>query len=446
MGSAVFCGMVGNLLAEATKGWGPFCAKLAELDPAVAMPVFGATALLVTSRRRMLPGGLSQDIVIDMGVLEPADAGALLREGRADLAGPEHDAAINAVAGLLGRHALACAFANAYLAQRPVCSPEELAKRLAEQGLADISLLDKAGDAEAVTAGYAFRVREALLLHKELLDDDALAVLRVGAFCAPDEPIPAGLLRDACGLDDERVEDALARLHELSIGEVSAEGLSLHVLTQEAVREDNGAETTREPVVDLVRELKRRFTNDRLDDPDAWIVLDPLCVHARAIAAWVATRENASSASFLLNQIGMFCHSQARFEAALSCLEESERIDRAAYGDDHPNVARDVNNIGSVLHDQGDLAGAAARYVEAFGIVLDRLGTRAEYVAVVAGNLIRVGADPFERAAARHGEAVAAALREAYELRTDQCRAMSRAGLAHLADRGGGRARFVRTR
>jgi Tfp pilus assembly protein PilF len=43
-------------------------------------------------------------------------------------------------------------------------------------------------------------------------------------------------------------------------------------------------------------------------------------------------------------------------------------IDEAAYGPDHPMVANRVNNLGSVLQDLGDLAGARAHFERALGI------------------------------------------------------------------------------
>jgi Tfp pilus assembly protein PilF len=49
-------------------------------------------------------------------------------------------------------------------------------------------------------------------------------------------------------------------------------------------------------------------------------------------------------------------------------LERALRIDEAAFGPDHPNVARDVNNLGSVQQDLGDMAGARASYERALRI------------------------------------------------------------------------------
>jgi hypothetical protein len=42
---------------------------------------------------------------------------------------------------------------------------------------------------------------------------------------------------------------------------------------------------------------------------------------------------------------------------------------RVAYGEDHPQVATAHNNLGSVLKDQGDLAGARVCFERALGIL-----------------------------------------------------------------------------
>ena len=47
---------------------------------------------------------------------------------------------------------------------------------------------------------------------------------------------------------------------------------------------------------------------------------------------------------------------------ARGCFERALRIDEAAFGPDHPNVARDVNNLGLVLKDLGELAQARGCY------------------------------------------------------------------------------------
>jgi len=56
----------------------------------------------------------------------------------------------------------------------------------------------------------------------------------------------------------------------------------------------------------------------------------------------------------VLNDLGDLAGARAALERALG-------IDERVYGPDHPKVATSVNNLGSVLQDLGDLAGAGRR-------------------------------------------------------------------------------------
>ncbi len=122
--------------------------------------------------------------------------------------------------------------------------------------------------------------------------------------------------------------------------------------------------------------------------------------------------------AILMNNRGRLLQAKGDSEGALACYAEAERIDRRAFGDDHPDVAIDVNNRGSVLQDQGDLEGARRCNEEAFSIFLLRLGPRAGFTVVAAGNLARLNVDPIGLATRIAGAEVAgellAALREKY--------------------------------
>ena len=67
------------------------------------------------------------------------------------------------------------------------------------------------------------------------------------------------------------------------------------------------------------------------------------------------------------------------------------RIDEASFGPDHPNVATDVNNLGGVLQDLGDLAGARAAFERALAIFERVLGPDHPNTRTVRGNLESLG-------------------------------------------------------
>jgi Tetratricopeptide repeat len=69
------------------------------------------------------------------------------------------------------------------------------------------------------------------------------------------------------------------------------------------------------------------------------------------------------------------------------------RIDEATYGPNHPDVARDVNNLGYVLQDLGDLAGAKTHCGRALAIFEAVYGLDHPKTRMVAASLAGLQAD-----------------------------------------------------
>ena len=65
--------------------------------------------------------------------------------------------------------------------------------------------------------------------------------------------------------------------------------------------------------------------------------------------------------------MGDLAGAKAHYERALA-------IDEAAHGDNHPQVAIRLSNLGSVLENLGDLSGAKAHFERALAIRLHFLG------------------------------------------------------------------------
>jgi tetratricopeptide (TPR) repeat protein len=113
-----------------------------------------------------------------------------------------------------------------------------------------------------------------------------------------------------------------------------------------------------------------------------------------------------------MNNIGTVLIATGDLDSAMRCFREAERINRAAFGNDHPNVATDVNNIGSVLKAKGDLDLARACYRESFCICIRLLGPRALNTLQSARNLRAIGVDPIALAREIAGPEAAAELAE----------------------------------
>ncbi len=69
-----------------------------------------------------------------------------------------------------------------------------------------------------------------------------------------------------------------------------------------------------------------------------------------------------------LNNLGSVLGAEGDLAGARAHLERAVRVAEAAFGPDHPDVGTCLNNLGSVLQDQGDLAGARSRYERALTI------------------------------------------------------------------------------
>ena len=75
-------------------------------------------------------------------------------------------------------------------------------------------------------------------------------------------------------------------------------------------------------------------------------------------------------------------------------LKRALRIGEKVYGKYHPNVARDVNNIGLVLKDQGDLDRARRNLKRAFVICLRTFGEDNPKTQTVLNNYLSCGGKP----------------------------------------------------
>ena len=72
-------------------------------------------------------------------------------------------------------------------------------------------------------------------------------------------------------------------------------------------------------------------------------------------------------------------------------LAASYRSNGKTHGEEHPQVAAVLNNLGSVLQDLGDLAGAKAHFERALAIRVKFLGEEHPKTQAVRRNLEALG-------------------------------------------------------
>jgi len=237
----------------------------------------------------------------------------------------------------------------------------------------------------------------------------AAALLSLCAFLAPDD-IPLDIVKQAPDLpkplaeaaaDAVRFDDAIAALRRFSLVSRSGDVLSVHRLVQAVTRERMAEEARKRWAAAAARSVNRAFPFDS-DDVRTWPACSRLLPHALAAVDHceplaVAPDETAR----LLNQAGLYLGGRAEFARARTCFERALKINEAAYGPDHPNVAACVNNLGGVLEAQGDLAGARACYERALKIDEAAYGPEHPTVAIRVNNLGNVLHDQGDLAGAR---------------------------------------------
>jgi len=87
------------------------------------------------------------------------------------------------------------------------------------------------------------------------------------------------------------------------------------------------------------------------------------------------------------NEIGMVYHKKAELQKALRYFEQALEIDRAAFGDQHPDVATDLNNLGTAWNELGEHHKAIEYYDQALDIDCAAFGEQHPNIARDLNNL-----------------------------------------------------------
>ncbi len=324
--------------------------------------------VLITSRR----GGFSVlGRVMDLDVIPGADALALLRTRVPALT--QHTG--EAIAEELGHLPLALEQAAAYLdlSQMPPgdylgllrTRPDEMARR------------GRAGTREETMATLWDLSLDRLTRH----DPAARQLASICAYLAPD-PIPPGLftthpdllpepLADAAA-DPLAFTDALTVLLDYSIAKRGPTGITLHRLTQAALRtrhpsQDPGTPPASKPpapqtgpgshpLATAVRLLREDAPGQITGAPQhwpRWAVLLPHVLAATTHASTPDTAADQDATAWLLDRAAAYLRIHAQLNDARRLQERALAITEATYGPDHPTVATRLNNLATILQDLG---------------------------------------------------------------------------------------------
>ncbi|HMB05857.1 MAG TPA: tetratricopeptide repeat protein, partial [Isosphaeraceae bacterium] len=318
---------------------------------------------------------------IRIGPLPRPDSIALLLA--ATSSGAEAEAEADRLADALGDLPLALAQAAAYLRETACSFADYRAKLDASWAAFDAQ--------QSAEPGYGRTIAATLKLALDRIKGDlpnhspAEVVLARCAFYAP-EAIPRDLLADD-PLDEAALNEAIRTLRRYSLLETQPGFVAVHRLVQRAVRDRLDPESRAEFAEHAVQKLRARFPDDP-DDVRTWLECRKLLDHTlnateRASEDQVA----ATTVANLLNQVGIHLSAYHDLPRAKSLLLRSLRIEEAAYGPDHPEVASTLTNLGIVAREQGDLAEARRGLERALGIFEAAYGPDHPEVARTLTNL-----------------------------------------------------------
>ncbi len=349
-------------------------------------PPTGGCRLLVTSRRATWDAALGVQ-ALPLGVLSRPESVALLRKFRPDLT----DAEADTIAEELGDLPLALHLAGSYLARyrHAVTSEDYLTQLRQPNPLAHRSLqaggVSPTRHAQDVARTFALSYQR--LDPAELIDVLAWALLGRAAYYAPGEPIPRELLVATLGKPKDAqaallAEDGLARLVELGLLEVEAEGaLRLHRLVAAFVR---GVAADAEAQGAVERTVFAEAA--RLNQAGYPAPLLAWQSHLRAVTNAAFDREDEQAAG-LCNSLGYHLSMIGDYAGARPYLERALAIRQKVLGAEHSATAFSLNNLGSLLQEMGDLAGARPYLERAFRIIDKVLGAEHPATATSLNNL-----------------------------------------------------------
>ena len=210
-------------------------------------------------------------------------------------------------------------------------------------------------------------------------DDIPLDVIRAGAEHLPDD-------LKAVAANTVEWNKVIAALRRYSLSTVEGDNLSLHRLVQAVTRDGLSEEETRRWAGAAV-EIVNAALPEEARDVRTWPTYDRLVPHA-LIAAGHADRLQVSlgPAQRLLDRVASNLGGRARYRESKDLFERALAMAEAAFGHNGTEVAGTANNLGFVLRDMGDLAGAKVHFERALAI-----GETATRVANLGGVLRDMG-------------------------------------------------------
>ena len=184
-----------------------------------------------------------------------------------------------------------------------------------------------------------------------------------------------------------KFDSSVAALREYSLMNIDEDKLFVHRLVQAATRDllsEGNQKSWAEAAIKLLNDV---FAFDP-NNVETWKKCSSLLPHVLAASGYAENLKVVpDKVSQLLSKIGLYLQQRNELSEARSTLDRALKIDEAAFGPDHLNVAAIVNNLGGVLKAQGDLESAKRCYERALKIDEAAFGPDHPEVAIDINNL-----------------------------------------------------------
>jgi tetratricopeptide (TPR) repeat protein len=330
------------------------------------LPPGGGGRVLVTSRYGAW-GKLGSVQRLDVLARDEAVAFLARRTGATD------QAVLDALAGELGDLPLALEEAAAYLEETGEGLGEYLQlvrDRARELFGLDQPPADEQGDRRRVATVWSLSLDR---VHQEAPAAEAL--LSLCAFLAPG--IPRGLLRQQPQVPEElaqAVSDPLAYNRMLavvgrySLATVTPTAVAVHRLVQAVIQARLGDERERRWTEVGVRLLRESFPNDS-GEVASWPACERLLPHVLTVSRHAERLGVAGKAAgSLLERASWYLRGRGQYRQARPLAERAVAVTEAALGPADTEVAWCCDELGGVLYQLGDLAGARVQFERALAI------------------------------------------------------------------------------
>jgi tetratricopeptide (TPR) repeat protein len=356
-------------------------------------PSSGGSRVLITSRRSQWDLSLGV-ATVPLPILSRGESVALLQKFRPDLT-DRSDELVD-IAAELGDLPLALHLAGSFLAKyRHAVTPGAYLTQLRGTAHLQHSSLQANGispTAHTLDVGRTFALSYERLDPIDPIDAIATALLIRAACFAPGEAIPRDLLRStsrsafstlaATSNSDLQVEDAIARLLDLGLLDLEADGmLRMHRLLAAFVDPYTADAAILISVEQTMLETAKRLNN--IGHSGALLALQP---HLRSITDRALKRAATRSAD-LCNTLGYHLQMLGDYQSALPYFRQALATSLAVLGEHHPETATSFNNLGAVLDGIGDLTAARSYFERALAIRRDVLGAQHPDTAASLNNL-----------------------------------------------------------